>query len=225
MNAACSATPQDAAQAAMQSIRALPVTNTPALRKIRRQWSATLKSQAPAYVLRFTEHLLNHASWSARLVGYEVIAGHPATFGTLTHLKIERMARGLADWGSIDLFGVTVSGPAWRAGRLSTLKVRAWARSRDRWRRRLALVSTVALNVPSRGGHGDTGRTLDICARLLDDREPMVIKALSWALRALAKRDPYAVKTFLIRHRELLPARVLREVRNVLDSGVKRPSR
>jgi 3-methyladenine DNA glycosylase AlkD len=76
-----------------------------------------------------------------------------------------------------------------------------------------------------RGLLSDAGRTLDICARLLDDREPMVIKALSWALRALAKRDPYAVKTFLIRHRELLPARVLREVRNVLDSGVKRPSR
>jgi hypothetical protein len=75
---------------------------------------------------------------------------------------------------------------------------------------------------PSRGGRGDAGRTLDICAQLLDDREPMVIKALSWALRALAKRDPYAVKKFSSRHQDRLPAR---EVRNVLDSGVKRPSR
>jgi 3-methyladenine DNA glycosylase AlkD len=225
MSAASSTTPQAAALSAMQSIRALPVTNTPALRKLRRQWSAALKSQAPAYVWRFAEHLLSHASWSARLVAYEVIAGHPATFETLTHLKIERMARGLADWGSIDLFGVTVSGPAWRVDRLSALKVRTWARSRDRWRRRLALVSTVPLNVASRGGRGDAARTLDICLRLLDDREPMVIKALSWALRALAKRDPAAVKKFLVRHRGRLPARVLREVRNVLEAGVKRPSR
>ena len=225
MRAATSTGAQAAALAAMQSIRALPVTNTPALRKIRRQWSAALKSQAPAYVLRFAEHLLSHASWPARLVAYEVIAAHPATFATLTHRHIERMARGLADWGSIDLFGVTVSGPAWRADRLSTLQVRTWARSRDRWRRRLALVSTVPLNVPSRGGRGDAARTLDICARLLDDREPMVIKALSWALRALAKRDPNAAEKFLSRREHPLPARVLREVRNVLDSGVKRPSR
>ena len=209
----------------MQSIRALPAATTPALRKIRRQWSAILKSQPACHVLRFAEHLLIQASWPARLLAYEVIAHHPAAFGSLTHLRIERMARGLADWGSIDLFGVTVSGPAWLAGRLSTLKVRAWTRSRDRWRRRLALVSTVPLNVASRGGGGDAGRTLDICARLLDDREPVVINALSWALRALAKRDQDAVKKFFALHRDALPPRVRREVGDVLSFGVKRPSR
>jgi hypothetical protein len=41
----------------------------------------------------------------------------------------------------------------------------------------------------------------------------------------LARRDPAAVKKFSTRHQDRLPARVLREVRNVLDSGVKRPSR
>ena len=47
---------------------------------------------------------------------------------------------------------------AWREGRLSDATVSGWARSSDRWWRRTALASTVALNVAARGGHGDATR-------------------------------------------------------------------
>jgi 3-methyladenine DNA glycosylase AlkD len=43
----------------------------------------------------------------------------------------------------------------------------------------------------------DTQRTIRICTALRADRERMVRKALSWALRVLAKRDPAAVRAFL----------------------------
>ncbi|HUS10646.1 MAG TPA: DNA alkylation repair protein, partial [Pyrinomonadaceae bacterium] len=66
-----------------------------------------------------------------------------------------------------------------------------WARSKNRWLRRTALVSTVPLNNKARGGRGDSERTLMICEMLLDDRDDMVIKALSWALRELSKRDAH----------------------------------
>jgi 3-methyladenine DNA glycosylase AlkD len=80
-------------------------------------------------------------------------------------------------------------------------KIRAWTRSRDRWRRRLALVATVPLNSRARGGSGDARRTLGICRMLVGDRDPMVVKAMSWALRELAKRDPNAVEGFLQKER------------------------
>jgi 3-methyladenine DNA glycosylase AlkD len=85
------------------------------------------------------------------------------------------------------------------------------------------LVSTVALNNKARGGDGDPARTLAVCELLVDDREDMVVKALSWALRELAKRDANSVEGFLETFGAKLPARVLREVRNKLSTGLKTP--
>jgi 3-methyladenine DNA glycosylase AlkD len=95
--------------------------------------------------------------------------------------------------------------------------------SGDRWLRRAALVSTVALNMAADGGQGDAPRTLAICERLCDDRDDMVVKALSWALRALAHRDAEAARAFLARREHRLAARVRREVTSKLLTGLKSP--
>jgi 3-methyladenine DNA glycosylase AlkD len=99
--------------------------------------------------------------------------------------------------------------------------VQAWCRSDDRWWRRAALACTTALNIPARGGRGDAARTLAICALLLDDRDEMVVKAMSWALRALARQDPKAVKAFVAKHADALAPRITREVNTKLTTGRK----
>jgi len=86
-------------------------------------------------------------------------------------------------------------------------------------------VSTVPLNSRARGGGGDTARTVAVCRTLVGDRDDMVVKAMSWALRELAKRDPSAARRFLTAHRKELAARVLREVGNKLATGLKNPRR
>jgi 3-methyladenine DNA glycosylase AlkD len=48
---------------------------------------------------------------------------------------------------------------------------------------------------------------------------------MSWALRDLSKRDRAAVEKFLEEHEEELHARVKREVRNKLTTGLKNPRR
>jgi 3-methyladenine DNA glycosylase AlkD len=58
---------------------------------------------------------------------------------------------------------------------------------------------------------------------LVADRHDMVVKALSWALRELAKRDPESVRLFLSAHHDKLAARVIREVSNKLAAGRKNP--
>ena len=100
-----------------------------------------------------------------------------------------------------------------------------WAHSEDRWWRRAALVSTVALNVRSHGGHGDVPRTLEVCRLLVGDHDDMVVKAMSWALRELVPHDPDALGEFLGEHEHVLAARVKREVRNKLKTGLKNPRR
>ena len=87
--------------------------------------------------------------------------------------------------------------------------------------RRVALVSTVPLNMKSRGGNGDVERTLLACERALGDSHKMVEKALSWALRALVPIDAGAVRGFLKEHESELPAFVRREVGKKLETGKK----
>jgi 3-methyladenine DNA glycosylase AlkD len=128
-------------------------------------------------------------------------------------------------WDAVDAFARYIAGPAWQRGLIPDEAVQRWAGSPDRWWRRAALVSTVGLNLRAAGGKGDTERTLDICARLVSDRDDMVVKALSWALRELVIWDPDAVRIFLETHERVLAARIRREVRNTLETGRKHPER
>ncbi|MBA2527531.1 MAG: DNA alkylation repair protein [Pyrinomonadaceae bacterium] len=88
-----------------------------------------------------------------------------------------------------------------------------------------AILATVPLNSKARGGTGERSRTVDVCAMLVKDRDDMVVKALSWALRELARRDPESVREFLAEHREELAPRVLREVNNKVVTGLKNSRR
>ena len=151
-----------------------------------------------------------------------LIANHPGAIAALTPALIRRLGRGLSDWASVDTFACDVAGPAWREGILPTREVQAWLHSRDRWQRRVAVVCTVALNVRSRGGRGDAPRTLAVCRRVVKDRDDMVVKALSWALRSLVEWDPGSVARFLEEHDRALAGRVRREVRTKLRTGLKR---
>ena len=110
---------------------------------------------------------------------------------------------------------------------MSDATIQTFVRSPDRWRRRLALVATVPLNSSARGAKpgGDARRTLRVSRQLLADRDDMVVKALSWALRELAKRDLAAVEEFLATHDVQLAPRVRREVSNKLRTGLKTPGR
>jgi hypothetical protein len=199
----------------------LSMATTPTVRLIRALYSKALADEAPKTILGVVTALVRGGTWPERVVAFELLSGHCNGMLRLDHSLVDRFAKGLSDGGSIDLFGVTIAGVAWREGRLSDAHVRRWARSPDRWRRRLALVSTVPLNSRARGGLGDTSRTLGVCRVLVDDRDDMVVKALSWALRELAKRDPKGVARFLQEEDERLAPRVRREVRTKLETGRK----
>jgi 3-methyladenine DNA glycosylase AlkD len=143
----------------------------------------------------------------------------------LNEARLRQLGRGLANWGEVDAFACYLSGPAWREGQVRDSVVHRWAVSTYRWWRRVAVVSTVALNNTARGGSGDTVRTLAVCELVKGDSDDMVRKALSWALRELARKDPDTVRAFVRSNEGGLAARVVREVRNKLETGLKNPRR
>ena len=199
--------------------------STPGLRRLRREISRELRALHGVDVLRAVEGLIQPGGPCPRWFAYEIAHHHRGAMSELSAAWLDRLSRGLSGWGEVDPFACYLLGPAWREGRIADERVAAWTRSKDRWRRRSALVATVALNSAARGGGGDAPRTLAICDRLLDDRDDMVVKALSWALRALAVKEPRRVDRYLRAREERLAARVLREVRNKLATGLKNPKR
>jgi 3-methyladenine DNA glycosylase AlkD len=202
-------------------VRALPERNTPSVRAVRRRYSRRLKHAAPNLVLEMARTLVHEYGY--RGMAYELIENHKAAFACLDEDELLDLGRGIDSWWSVDSFARTLCGPAWLHGQVTDQVIHGWVRSDDLWWRRAALVSTVALNLRSKGGYGDVERTLAVCRMLVDDGEDMVVKAMSWALRELVVHDPDAVRAFLEAHGGALAARVVREVRNKLDSGLKNP--
>ena len=208
------------------------VLMTPELRKIARREAKALKSAPGEDVLAICNYLVEHGgrgrvrraehgpAYESRMVAFDLAWMHRGAFAILNWRELERLGRTLDGWASVDHFARKLSGPAWQRGQITDARVRRWAASDDFWWQRAALVSTIALN-ERHLGQGDAKRTLEICELFIDRREDLHVKALSWALRELALRDPDAVIEFIILHEERLAPRVLREVRNKITTGHK----
>jgi 3-methyladenine DNA glycosylase AlkD len=202
---------------------ALTDRTTGSVRTFRRGYSKRLGKEAPRVVLDTALLLLREPEFVHRFVAYELITYHRAALNSLSTRDLIRLGRGINRWESVDTFACYLSGRVWREKQVPDRLIHAWARSPDRWWRRAALVSTVPLNNKDQGGNGDAKRTLAVCRLLVSDPDDMVVKALSWALRELAKRDPVAVRRFVAEHEKALAKRVVREVRNKLTTGLKNP--
>jgi 3-methyladenine DNA glycosylase AlkD len=194
---------------------------TAAVRATRKEFSRRIASAAPESAIQLALHLLDGNSDLVRFFSYELVSYHKLAFEQLTKGDLLKLGKGLNSWSSVDCFAMYLSGPMWANGRLSDKTIATWAHSQDRWWRRTALVSTVALG--RRGGPDDLGRVAQICALLTTDRDDMVVKALSWALREVAKKHPKEVRAFLTEHSHALAARVIREVNNKLKTGLRTP--
>jgi 3-methyladenine DNA glycosylase AlkD len=182
-----------------------------------------LSSAKPEFILRLARILREDED--RRWFAYELIANHQGAVERLDEAALEHFGECIDSWGSVDAFARILSGPAWLQGKVTDRTILRWARSEDRWWRRAALVSTVALNSRSQGGTGDVARTVRVCRLLASDPDDMVAKALSWSLRALSVFDARAVQNFLGEHESVLAARVKREVQNKLKTGLKNPRR
>jgi 3-methyladenine DNA glycosylase AlkD len=95
-------------------------------------------------------------------------------------------------------------------GRLDA--VEAWIESSHLWTRRAALVFTLPWTKEKR----DPERMLGWAARLAEDRQWFIQKAVGWWLRELSKRDPKRVRRFLKEHGPKLTGVARREAAKYL---------
>lgn len=204
-------------------LQTLPDSRVGTIRTLRREFSKRLSNEEPAVIIDVALQLLADDDIVHRLVAYELVASHKAALRSLGERELEQLGSGIDSWEDVDTFACSLSGQVWQAGQVADTLIARWAHSPDRWWRRAALVSTVPLNNRAQGGKGDAARTLQICRLLASDRDDMVYKALSWALRQLVIHDAQAVRDFLQEQQGVLAARVVREVQNKLTTGLKNP--
>ena len=207
-----------------RSLTDMPLKNAASFRLVRREWSVRLKNIPGTSVISLAKKLVPIGTWE-RIFAYEIIVNHNDALSALTEKTVTLLGRGINSWGEVDLLCLLRFRPGVAQGNISDKLIQTWAQSPDRWWKRAALVSTVPLNNRARGGKGDAVRTLKICRMLLSDRDDMIVKALSWALRELSKREPLPVSLFLEQHDKQLAPRVKREVTNKLKTGLKNPRR
>jgi hypothetical protein len=186
-------------------LRSLNPRTIPNARGLRREYSKRIKTLPPAAVIELACRLLQRPGIFPRFVAYELVQHHQLAAASLNAKRLESLGKGIDSWEAVDTFACYLSGPAWREHLVPDSLIKKWAHSKDRWWRRAAVVSTVPLNNGARGGSGDIGRTIRICRLAVDDRDDMVVKALSWALRELSKRDPGAVRLSFLKIRRDWP--------------------
>lgn len=138
---------------------------------------------------------------AGRMLSRKSIAPDAKVWGFVT----ERMAD-LDGWAVADNLASSASRCLTEdPGRLEI--VETWIENRHLWTRRAALVFTLPWAKEKR----DPERMLGWAARLAEDREWFIQKAVGWWLRELSKRDPGRVRRFLTEHGERLTGVAKRE--------------
>lgn len=175
--------------------------------------------------LNLVHQLMQSGIFEAHILGLEMVSKNKKLLTSMTREEILNLNYCMENWVATDTFSITILGKMWLKDVIKDEDILRLTTHSDFWQRRISLASTVALNTKTHGGFGDTKRTLMICETLTDDKNDMIVKALSWALRQLSNFDPVAVEDFLSIHHGKISARVVREVNTKLKTGRKNPLR
>lgn len=195
--------------------------SSPHIKAIVKNWSEILYHFKPQQWIDLCILITQNRVFESQILAYEILWKNQEALRSLSHQQILVLGEMLDNWVSVDSYSTMIAGWHWREGTLPDAQIFEWLKSENVWYRRVAAVSTIPLNLKSKGGTGDAKRTLMICEKVIDAREDLIIKALSWALRELSKVDKPAVENFLEKHWDRLHPRVRREVTAKLETGRK----
>lgn len=194
---------------------------TPDFRILIKEWWIEIKNWPPEKLVQFSKELVATRIFECNQLAFELLSKNKNALQLIKLNDLKELGKNMDNWATTDSFSVMISGWAWRENQIADPDVIHWLETGDLWWRRAAVVSTVALNLRSRGGKGDTARTLLICEKVIHDRDKLIVKALSWALRELSKSDKPAVERFMEKYKSEIAPLARREIYTKLETGRK----
>jgi 3-methyladenine DNA glycosylase AlkD len=173
----------------------------PLLAAIARGFRQETPRDRPTSLLFIADRLFREPHLEARWFAFGLLERTLEADPERTWQLLRRGAREARDWATVDdlahPYGIGIAAEPYRWAELEQLVY-----SPSRWERRL-IGSTIATMTH---GNRRTGRgrelvptALGLLEQLMGDAEPDVQKALAWAYRSLAQRDPVAT-TAALRH-------------------------
>lgn len=192
---------------------------TPDNRRLAREWRRAHRDVDPAVVLSLVEVLWNAESRDERALGLEILNLHPDIVRDLESARFDRWRLDIDNWGVCDFLGTRILGPWVEAEPEDRLKyLEHLVGDPHLYSRRLGLVASVYLNT---GGTEYGEWTLSQVDRLIDERDPMITKAISWSLRQMTRHQASIVEAYVDSRADRMAALPRREVRNKLRTGRK----
>jgi 3-methyladenine DNA glycosylase AlkD len=173
----------------------------------------TLGDLTQAQALSLCARLWREPVWDLKIVSARILARRSVEPDDKVWAFVTARLADLDGWAVADNLAMAgsrclVADP----GRLDG--VEAWIESPHLWTRRAALVFTLPWTKEKR----DPERMLRWAARMAEDRQWFIQKAIGWWLRELSKRDPGRVQRFLNEHGPKLTAVARREATKYLPA-------
>ena len=212
---------QSGAEMVMRTSLKMYGVRVPDLRGIAKRYRQAHKKIELNELMDLVKALWNGDSQEERALAMELLRQYRRAILHLTWNHFDRWRYKVDNWGLTDLLGTKILAPWLQADPVQRLGHLEELVSADHlWSRRLALVATVPIN-RSDPARAIPERTLALIDRVKAERDPMITKAISWALRELSKTHPARVAAYVEANRNALAAHVVREVNNKLQTGLK----
>ncbi len=122
-------------------------------------------------------------------------------------------------WAHVDFLVTKVIDPLVIAHPRLLPRTRAWAKDRDLWVRRAALLAQLG---PLRRGAGDFELFAELATPMLEEKEFFIRKAIGWVLREVSKKRPALVRDFLREHGARASGLTRREATKYLPAAMLR---
>jgi 3-methyladenine DNA glycosylase AlkD len=177
----------------------------PLLAAVARGFRQETRAERPTQLLFIADRLFREPHLEARWFAFGLLERTLDADAERTWQLLRRAAREAGDWVTVDdlahPYGIGIAAEPYRWAELEQLVY-----SPSRWERRL-IGSTIATMTHGNRRTGRGPELVPTALRLLDqlmgDAEPDVQKALAWAYRSLAQRDPEATTAALRRQTDL----------------------
>jgi 3-methyladenine DNA glycosylase AlkD len=157
-----------------------------------------------------------------RSVGIDLIHRRRALLVPRDAAWLIALVRASACWAHVDTLSSQAIDPLIAAHPALLPRVRAWAKDRDFWVRRTALLAQLRA---LRTGTGDFALFAEIAVPMLDEKEFFIRKAIGWVLREVSKKRPALVRDFLLVHGQRASGLTTREATKYLPAGMRRQLR
>ena len=161
--------------------------NTPAVRKLARQFSQKFADLSWNDQARVVQDLLEYGSDRAAHLGVFLLGSSTRNVHFVDAQALDFMVGAFQGWSVTDAFCIEVLQPLFEGFTSEVLSLIAgWAVAESQWKRRASVVVFVR-KIGASGKYTQHG--LDACERLIADPEDLVRKGVGWALKDLMRGD------------------------------------